>query len=102
VQNLSLAAKLKTDFALDLPQYILDSSTDAEEMPPLEGFFSEVEQCISSKQSRWSVEPNEICLGFFSFGKFLMFNDLAPETWPQISNRLIIQCWDACWVGAWR
>ena len=81
VQNLSLAAKLKTDFALELPQYIVDSSTDAEEMPPLEGFFSEVEQCIS-KQSRWSVEPNEICLGFFSFGKFLMFNDLDPETWP--------------------
>ena len=50
-------------------------------MPPLEDFFSEVSQCIS-KQSRWSVVPNEICLGFFSFGKFLMFNDLDPETWP--------------------
>ena len=81
VQNLSLAAKLKTDFALELPQYIVDSSADAEEMPPLEDFFSEVSQCIS-KQSRWSVVPNEICLGFFSFGKFLMFNDLDPETWP--------------------
>ena len=81
VQNLSLAAKLKTDFALELPQYIVDSSADAEEMPPLEDFFSEVSQCIS-KQSRWAVVPNEICLGFFSFGKFLMFNDLDPETWP--------------------
>jgi very-short-patch-repair endonuclease len=81
VQNLSLAAKLKTDFALELPQYIVDSSADAEEMPPLEDFFSEVNQCIS-KQSRWSVAPNEICLGFFSFGKFLMFNDLDPGTWP--------------------
>jgi len=78
VQNLSLAAKLKTDFALELPQYIVDGSTDAEETPPLEGFFSEVEQCIS-KQLRWSVEPNEICLGFFSFGKFLMFNPIFPS-----------------------
>src|SRR6266446_5710822 len=39
VQNLSLAAKLKTDFALELPQYGGDSSIEAEEMPPLEGFF---------------------------------------------------------------
>lgn len=81
VQNLSLAAKLKTDFALELPQYIGDSSADAEEMPPLEDFFSAVSQCIS-KQSRWFVAPNDICLGFFSFGKFLMFNDLDPNTWP--------------------
>src|SRR5438093_7363225 len=44
VQNLSLAAKLHTDFALELPQYIVDSSADAEEMPPLEDFFSEVSQ----------------------------------------------------------
>jgi very-short-patch-repair endonuclease len=81
VQNLSLAAKLQTDFALELPQYVIDSSADAEEMPPLADFFSAVQQCIS-KQSRWSVAPNEICLGFFSFGKFLMFNDLDPTTWP--------------------
>jgi very-short-patch-repair endonuclease len=81
VQNLSLAAKLHTDFALALPQYVVDSSADAEEMPPLKDFFCAVSQCIS-KQSRWSVEPNEICLGFFSFGKFLMFNDLDPDTWP--------------------
>ena len=81
VQNLSLAAKLKTDFALELPQYGVDSSVDAEDMPLLEDFFSGVSQCIS-KQSRWCVAPNDICLGFFSFGKFLMFNDLDPETWP--------------------
>jgi very-short-patch-repair endonuclease len=82
VQNLSLMAKLKTDFGFELPQHIVDSSNDAEELPPLDGFFSEVSQCIS-KQSRWSVKPNEICLGFFSFGKFLMFNDLDPEIWPK-------------------
>jgi uncharacterized protein DUF4011/AAA domain-containing protein len=81
VQNLSLAAKWKTDFALELPQYIVDSSADAEDMPPLADFFHEVRQCIST-QSRWSVEPNDMCLGFFSFGKFLMFNDLDPDTWP--------------------
>src|SRR5215831_4210905 len=51
VQNLSLAAKLHTDFALALPQYVVDSSSDAEDMPSLEGFFSEARQCIS-KQAR--------------------------------------------------
>lgn len=81
VQNLSLAAKLKTDFALELPQYVVDSSVDAEDMPPLEEFFSAVSQRVS-KQSRWFVAPNDIYLAFFSFGKFLMFNDLDPATWP--------------------
>jgi hypothetical protein len=33
-----LAAKLKTDFALDLPLYAMDASAEAEEMPPLDGF----------------------------------------------------------------
>lgn len=82
IQNLSLAAKLKTDFALDLPQYVTDSSAEADEMPPLAGFFAEVSACIS-KQKRWKVVADEIHLGFFSFGKFLMFNDLDPLVWPE-------------------
>lgn len=82
IQNLSLAAKLKTDFALDLPQYFKDSSADADEMPPLKGFYDEVSDCIS-KQKRWKVVPDELHLGFFSFGKFLMFNDLDSEVWPE-------------------
>ena len=82
IQNLSLAAKLKTDFALDLPQYFTDSSAEADEMPPLAGFFAAVSDCVS-KQKRWKVAPNEIHLGFFSFGKFLMFNDLDPSVWPE-------------------
>ena len=77
IQNLSLAAKLKTDFALDLPLYAMDASAEAEEMPPLDGFHAAVSECIS-KQKRWKVAPEEIHLGFFSFGKFLMFNDLDP------------------------
>jgi very-short-patch-repair endonuclease/DNA polymerase III delta prime subunit len=82
IQNLSLAAKLKTDFALDLPQYVKDTSADAEELPPLETFFGSVQECVS-KQKRWKVVPDEIHLGFFSFGKFLMFNDLEHGNWPE-------------------
>ncbi|MFM7583866.1 MAG: DUF4011 domain-containing protein, partial [Caldilinea sp.] len=81
VQNLSLAARLKTDFGLELPQYGVDQSVDAEEMPSLKNFFEAVRACIH-RQTNWFVEPNEIFLGFFSFSKFLMFNDLDPEIWP--------------------
>ena len=82
IQNLSLTAKLKTDFALNLPQYMTDSSAEAEEMPSLAGYFTAVSNCVS-KQKRWKVAPDEVHLGFFSFGKFLMFNDLDPSVWPE-------------------
>ncbi len=82
IQNLSLAAKLKTDFALDLPQYVKDPSAEADEMPPIGAFFGAVSDCVS-KQKRWNVAVNEIHLGFFSFGKFLMFNDLDHSVWPE-------------------
>ncbi|KON79832.1 DUF3320 domain-containing protein [Azoarcus sp. PA01] len=82
IQNLSLAAKLKTDFALDLPQYMGDANADASEMPGTEAFYEAVAACVS-KQPRWKVAPDEIHLGFFSFGKFLMFNDLDEALWPE-------------------
>lgn len=82
IQNLSLAAKLKTDFALDLPQYVKDSIAEADELPPIGSFFGAVAECVS-KQKRWQVAANEIHLGFFSFGKFLMFNDLDDSIWPE-------------------
>ena len=82
IQNLSLAARLKTDFSLDLPRYAVDASADADELPPLAAFFEAVQDTVS-KQLRWSVACDEIHLGFFSFGKFLMFNDLDPLVWPE-------------------
>jgi very-short-patch-repair endonuclease len=80
VQNLSLSARLKTDFGLDLPRYAVDA--DADELPALATFFSAVQEIIG-KQARWKVARDEIHLGFFSFGKFLMFNDLDPLVWPE-------------------
>jgi very-short-patch-repair endonuclease/DNA polymerase III delta prime subunit len=81
IQNLSLAARIKTDFALDLPQYAMEAAVDGEEIPPLADFYAEVSDCVS-KQKRWKVASDEIHLGFFSFGKFLMFNDLDSAVWP--------------------
>ena len=80
--NLSLIAKLKTDFGLDLAACeFSEDRFDATE-GSLDSFYAEVTDLIS-KQPRWKVSTNEAALGFFSFGKFLMFKDLDPKSWPQ-------------------
>lgn len=71
--NLSLAAKLKSDFGLLLP--------NIEDEFILNEYFSAIETLISTK-NRWQVHRDEIALGFFSFGKFLMYADLDPDNWP--------------------
>lgn len=80
-RNLSLELKLKNDFKLDWPHYAVETFAESEELPSLEHFFASVAESISS-QPRWRIKPDEICLGFFSFGKYLMFHDLDPDTWP--------------------
>jgi very-short-patch-repair endonuclease/DNA polymerase III delta prime subunit len=82
IQNLSLQAKLKTDFGIDLPVYAPENKSDAEDLTSLQEYFTKVATCIE-KYSRWKVSSDEIQLGFFSFGKFLMFKDLDPSVWPE-------------------
>jgi very-short-patch-repair endonuclease len=74
--NISLAAKIKADFGLKYPEF-----------PDLDGldikaYFDSISDCVQSK-SNWVVERDTIVLGFFSFGKYLMFRDLDPKTWPE-------------------
>jgi very-short-patch-repair endonuclease len=73
--NLSLAAKLKQDFDIQLPEV----SGDEDFVPSR--YFAEVAAAIHGAP-RWAVEPNGITLGFFSFAKFLMYRDLDPRNWP--------------------
>lgn len=79
VLNLSLAAKLKADFSISLPDFDLDSDVAAAE---LQRYFEEVGEAVRL-QKRWCVQADELVLGFFSFGKFLMFKDLDPQSWPE-------------------
>lgn len=73
--NLSLEAYLDRVHALKLPAF------DAgEEFDPA-AYLDAVADAVSTKQG-WSVQPDEIILGFFSFAKFLMYRDLDPEVWP--------------------
>ncbi len=81
IQNLSLQAKLKTDFGIDLPLYDQESKSDADDLASLQEYFSQVSTSVE-KYNRWKVSSDEIQLGFFSFGKFLMFKDLDPTVWP--------------------
>jgi hypothetical protein len=72
--NLSLQSKLKGEFAVELP-----------EVPPREdlapsAYFDRVTAAIAG-QPDWSVRPDDMVLGFFSFSKFLMYRDLDPENW---------------------
>jgi len=72
--NLTLKAKLKTDFAIDLP--------DFEEETDITDYFSKVNLAIK-KKARWKIVENEIHLGFFKFGKFQMYQDLDSKNWPE-------------------
>ncbi|MDU0369913.1 DUF3320 domain-containing protein [Hymenobacter endophyticus] len=71
--NLSLQAKLKTSFGLTLPDFDEDTS--------LPEYHAAVAAATAS-MPRWQVAPNSLALGFFSFGKLLLYRDLDPTTWP--------------------
>ena len=71
--NLSLQAKMKTDFNITIPEV-----PEAEVFNPGE-YFEEVRARLNSK---WGLEVDAIELGFFSFGKFLIYNDLDTANWP--------------------
>ena len=79
VLNLSLQAKLKTDFGTQLPPLDLDADLTADDLAQ---YLAAVERAVHAHK-RWRVEPDELVLGFFSFAKLLMFQDLDPQSWPQ-------------------
>ncbi|WP_163559973.1 DUF3320 domain-containing protein [Halomonas sp. NO4] len=72
--NLALAARLKQDFRLILPDF--DDAT------LLIDYFGRVEEMIADRP-RWRVHADQIRLGLFSFGKFQMYTDLDPANWPE-------------------
>jgi len=72
--NLTLAAKLKGEFRLDLPDF--DDEFD------IAAYLDAVAEAVSS-QARWKVHRDKVILGLFSFGKFQMYMDLDPGRWPR-------------------
>jgi very-short-patch-repair endonuclease len=74
-ENLSLAAKLLTEFNIKLPKFPDDDQFD------VDSYLKQVRSAIQT-MPRWEVDQEAIALGFFSFGKFLMYHDLDLKSWP--------------------
>jgi very-short-patch-repair endonuclease len=77
--NLSMEAKVKAEWGVQLP------TLPEEEEWTLESFFSQLENALDPLH-RWKLERDEIELGFFSFGKFMIYHDLDDEQWPAGKN----------------
>lgn len=74
-ENLSLAAKLKADFDLELPEFKPGDDFDP-------AAYLAAVSTMAAAQPGWQVLPDAMTLGFFSFAKFLMYRDLDASTWP--------------------
>jgi hypothetical protein len=73
--NLSLIEKLRVDFGIALPDA---PDWDEADLGP---YHAAVAEAVEGRAG-WSVNRDAAALGFFSFGKFLMYRDLDPECWP--------------------
>ena len=80
-ENLSLSAKLDTDFWIRMPKFPTE-----DELVPSQ-YAAAVAKAVAGK-TRWAVEPDAMTLGFFSFAKFLMYRDLDCRNWPDRSKLL--------------
>jgi hypothetical protein len=74
--NLSLAEKLRSGFGVTLPEM-----PDPEEMD-VGAYLDAVEEAVGPLE-HWSLDREGSILGFFSFGKFLMYRDLDEANWPE-------------------
>ncbi|WP_422926346.1 DUF3320 domain-containing protein [Singulisphaera sp. PoT] len=74
--NLSLSERLRTEFGIKMPEW-----QDGDDFQ-IETFFDHLEQAIEGQED-WNVDRSRVVLGFFSFGKFLMYRDIAEEAWPE-------------------
>ncbi len=74
--NLSLLEKLR-----DL-DFVVKPPAELETPEDLAAAFEAFKPVVEGREG-WAVEPSRIVLGFFSFGKFLMYRDLDPAVWPE-------------------
>lgn len=73
--NLSLQAKLMVDFNITIPDF-----PETEEFDVLL-YLKAIQEKIKHLE-KWKVDENAIELGFFSFGKFMIYHDLDSSKWP--------------------
>ena len=71
--NISLKAKLKED-GIKLPDFEFKRYSEV-----IDHYIKKVDN-VTRHMKGWKVN-SDIALGFFSFTKFVMYNDLNPESW---------------------
>ncbi len=71
--NISLKAKL-LDAGIELPDFEFKKYGEV-----IDHYIAKVRRAVS-RMDGWEVN-NNVALGFFSFTKFVMYNDLNPEAW---------------------
>ncbi|BDU26335.1 DUF3320 domain-containing protein [Flavobacterium sp. GSB-24] len=74
--NLSLQAKMMVDYNITIPDLPEEEELD------LKTYYNIIKERISHIEN-WKVEEDTIELGFFSFGKFMIYHDLDSEKWPE-------------------
>ena len=75
--NLSLKAFLEAEYGLSWPL----PPDPEEEALDLQAYARRIRSVIQNKE-RWSLDQDAIELGFFSFSRFLMYEDLDAKNWP--------------------
>ena len=80
-ENQTLREKLSQDFVLQLPIF------DEEDDPG--SYFAKIQQSVNNKK-RWKVKY-QLTLGFISFGKLAIWNDLDPKKWPGLLNHPLLK-----------
>lgn len=79
--NLSLAERMRRDFALELP--------NAEDDDSPETYFAHFKNVLEQKK-HWRIR-RQVSLTLLSFGKLLMYRDLDPKSWPGIVKHPLVK-----------
>ncbi|NGM19308.1 DUF4011 domain-containing protein [Roseomonas stagni] len=82
-ENLSLREKLSAEFRLELPPF------DAEAYDPTA--WAEAVRIALGGREGWSVDPDGLAVGLFSFQKFLMWRDLDPAANPGLLTHPMVR-----------
>ncbi|RZJ76018.1 MAG: DUF3320 domain-containing protein [Flavobacterium sp.] len=77
--NLSLQAKMMADFNITIPDL-----GDLEDFDII-AYMDDVAQRVKHHEL-WTIDQDMIELGFFSFGKFMIYHDLDSSKWPENSK----------------
>ena len=81
-ENQTLREKLNQDCSLQLPEL------DEDDTPAT--YFSKIQLAVQ-KRKRWKIRY-QLTLGFLSFGKLAIWNDLDPKKWPALlENKLLTE-----------